>query len=297
VNVKGWSVRLIAVLVVAVGIGVVLPYVFGAEPAAPAAPAAPAPGPAAPAAPAPGPAAPAAPAAPAGAPEAAPAAPTGTETAVAGPSGETVKVPRETMMDQLNKGGTIGWIIMALSPVALALILEHVVNLRRDKMVPPELLSELQDYFNEEQYEEALELCNVERNFLTDVVRAGLLRLEHGWDAMQQAMSSAAEEAYTNYQLRISWLSLIGTIAPMLGLLGTVQGMIGAFGKIAYMTVVKPSVLAYNINVALVTTFQGLSVAIPVMCAYQYICNRIVSNVLEAGTAVSDLMDKFRPKK
>jgi len=210
---------------------------------------------------------------------------------------EKTKAPRETLMDQLNKGGVIGWIIMALSPVALALIIEHSVTLRREKMCPPELVQELNDYFNEEQYEEALELCNVERNFLTNTVRAGLSRLDAGYEAMQQGMASAAEEEFTNYQLRISWLSLIGNVAPMMGLLGTVQGMIGAFGKIAWMTVVKPSVLAGNINVALVTTFQGLSVAIPVMCAYQYIANRVVANVLASGNTVSELMDRFRGKK
>ncbi|MBM4037050.1 MAG: MotA/TolQ/ExbB proton channel family protein [Planctomycetes bacterium] len=202
-----------------------------------------------------------------------------------------------SLLAQLNKGGVIGWIIMALSPVALALIIEHSVTLRRDKMCPPELVQELNDFFNEEQYEEALELCNVERNFLTNTVRAGLARLDAGFEAMQQGMTSAAEEEFTNYQLRISWLSLIGNVAPMMGLLGTVQGMIGAFGKIAEMTVVKPSVLAGNINVALVTTFQGLTVAIPVMCAYQYIANRIVSNVLASGNTVSELMDRFRGKK
>lgn len=241
--------------------------------------------------------APPAPDAKAGAPEAV-AAPPAPEPAPA-PVADTEKaaVRRESLMDQLNKGGVIGWIIMALSPVALALIIEHAVTLRRDKMCPPELVQELNDYFNEEQYEEALELCNVERNFLTNVTRAGLSRLDAGFEAMQQAMSSAAEEEFTNYQLRISWLSLIGNVAPMMGLLGTVQGMIGAFGKIAYMTVVKPSVLAGNINVALVTTFQGLTVAIPVMCAYQYIANRIVANVLASGSTVSELMDRFRGKK
>jgi biopolymer transport protein ExbB len=213
------------------------------------------------------------------------------------PEREPAAERRETLMDQLNKGGFIGWIIMALSPIALALIIEHSVTLRRDKMCPPELVQELNDYFNEEQYEEALELCNVERNFLTNTVRAGLSRLDAGFEAMQMGMSSAAEEEFTNYQLRISWLSLIGNVAPMLGLLGTVQGMIGAFGKIATMTVVKPSVLAGNINVALVTTFQGLIVAIPVMCAYQYISNRIVSNVLHSGNSVGELMDRFRGKK
>ena len=272
----GWvKVALLAATVVAVGVAMGLSSVaaWGAAPPAPAP------------APAPKP----------GEPEAKPAPEAPVEPPPPAPAEKAA--PTESLMDQLNKGGFIGWIIMALSPVALALIIEHSVTLRRDKMCPPELVNELNDYFNEEQYEEALELCNVERNFLTNVVRAGLSRLDAGYDAMQQAMSSTAEEEFTNYQLRISWLSLIGNVAPMLGLLGTVQGMIGAFGKIAFMTVVKPSVLAYNINVALVTTFQGLCVAIPVMCAYQYIANRIVSNVLHCGNSVGELMDRFRGKK
>jgi len=275
VSMKGWMlVGLLAVTAVAVGLTMGYSHAVAGEAAPPA----------------PGPEA------KAGAPEAkAPPEETKAEAPTKEP--EVKAAPRETLMDQLDKGGFIGWIIMALSPVALALIIEHAVNLRREKMCPPEIVQELSDYFNEEQYEEALELCNVERNFLTNVVRAGLVRLDSGFEAMQQGMSSAAEEEFTNYQLRISWLSLIGNVAPMLGLLGTVQGMIGAFGKIAYMNVVKPSVLAGNINVALVTTFQGLIVAIPVMCAYQYISNRIVANVLASGTQVGELMDRFRGKK
>ncbi len=272
---KGWAlVALLAATVVAVGITMGVSFVTAAETAPPA---------------------PSGEAKGAGVPEAKAAPEAPPESALPAPAEKAA--PRETLMDQLNKGGFIGWIIMALSPVALALIIEHAVTLRRDKMCPPELVQELNDYFNEEQYEEALELCNVEHNFLTNVVRSGLSRLDAGYDAMQSAMSSSAEEEFTSYQLRISWLSLIGNVAPMLGLLGTVQGMIGAFGKIAYMTVVKPSVLAYNINVALVTTFQGLTVAIPVMCAYQFISNRIVINVLHSGNTVGELMDRFRGKK
>jgi biopolymer transport protein ExbB len=110
-------------------------------------------------------------------------------------------------------------------------------------------------------------------------------------------MLEAGEEANVALQQKISYLSLIGNISPMLGLLGTVNGMVGAFGKIAVMTVVKPSVLAANINEALVTTLLGLVVAIPVMCAYQFFSNRVTRIVLESSTVVSDLMERFKPAK
>jgi len=270
--------------VVAVALGlIVLAEALAEEPPAPPAP--------------PAPAAPAT--APAGAPEAAPPKPT-TPTAPA-PTPTTTKteppVPRQSVLDTIAKGRIIGFIIIGLSMVSLALVIEHAVTIRRDKLCPPELASELEDYFNQEQYEEALELCNVEHNLLTDVIRAGLSRIDSGYERMQEAMQEAGEEAAVGLQQKISYLSLIGNISPMLGLLGTVRGMVGAFGQIAQMEVVRPQKLAANINEALVTTLLGLIVAIPTMCFYQFFSNRVNKLVLESSTIVSDLMERFKPTK
>ena len=202
-----------------------------------------------------------------------------------------------SVLDTIAAGGVIGFIIIGLSFVALSLIIEHAVTIRRDKLCPNELAEELQDYFNEERYEDALELCNVEHNMLTEVIRAGLSRIDSGYDRMQEAMMEAGEEGSVTLQQKISYLSLIGNIAPMLGLLGTVAGMVGAFRKIATAPVVKPSILADNIQQALVTTLLGLSVAIPVMCAYQFFSNRVSRIVLEASTTISDMMERFKPTK
>lgn len=276
-NMKGWTCLSLIVIGILAIVTVGLTQAWAADaPLAPPEPAAPA-------------------AAPAGAPEAAPAAAPDTTAAPVTEVAPKVKAPRVTVLDTLAKGGWIGHTIIFLSFVALALIIEHAVTIRRDKLCPPELATELEDYFNQEQYEEALELCNVEHNLLTDVIRAGLSRIDAGYDRMQEAMTEAGEQAALSLQLKISYLNLIGTIAPMLGLFGTVSGMIGAFGKIAVLTVVRPSVLAGNINEALVTTFEGLLVAIPVMCAYQFFSNRVMKLTLESSTIVSDLMERFKP--
>jgi len=210
---------------------------------------------------------------------------------------KALKAERTSVLETIKKGGFIGYVIIGLSFIALSLIIEHAVTIRREKLCPTELSNELEEYFNEEQYEEALELCNVERNLLTDVVRSGLSRIDSGYGRMQEAMEESGEEASVSLQQKISYLSLIGNISPMLGLLGTVSGMVGAFGKIARMTVVKPAALASNINEALVTTLLGLTVAIPVMCAYQFFSNRVSRIVLESSTVVSDLMERFKPTK
>lgn len=280
-NLKGWTLLFVVVAVVAVGIACGLSQALAADlPPPPKVDTAP----------------PAPPAPPAGAPEAKAA-----EPAPAPAEGEstpgTITPPQETLLDQLNKGGFIGWVIMALSPVALAFAIEHAVTLRRSKLCPPELVAELEEYFDQGQYEEALELCNVEHNLFTEVIGAGLSRIDQGFERMEEAMALAGERGAIHLQQKISWLALIANISPMLGLLGTVQGMVQAFGKIAYMSVVQPRVLAGDINLALVTTLQGLLVAIPVMCIYQFFANRVATVIIETSQTVTDLMARFKQGK
>ena len=118
-----------------------------------------------------------------------------------------------------------------------------------------------------------------------------------GFETMRTAMEDVAEEEAIKLQQKISYLSLIGNIAPMLGLFGTVTGMIKAFNTIAALgSAVSPSDLAGGISQALVTTFLGLFVAIPSMIAYFLFRNRVVAITLEIGAIADELVERFRNK-
>jgi biopolymer transport protein ExbB len=64
---------------------------------------------------------------------------------------------------------------------------------------------------------------------------------------------------------RLSTISTIVRMGPLLGLLGTVASMIGAFGRIGGAEKVAPSVLANDISLALWATGSGLLIATPLM--------------------------------
>ena len=97
---------------------------------------------------------------------------------------------------------------------------------------------------------------------------------------------------------RLSYLALIGSIAPMIGLMGTVYGMIMSFEKIAQSTVSpKPAELAEGISTALFTTLEGLTVAIPAMIFYSILRNRVARFVLEVGMVSEGLMSRFQTRK
>ena len=197
----------------------------------------------------------------------------------------------------ITAGGWIGFVILFMSFVSLALIIEHVVNIKRDKIVPPQLIDEIEGMFENEEYQEALELCEAEPNFLTNVLAAGLPKINAGFETMKAAMDEMADEETIKLQQKIGYLSLIGNIAPMMGLFGTVSGMIGAFQTIATKGAsVTPSDLADGISQALVTTFLGLFVAIPTMIAYFFFRNKVVRVTLELGAIADDLVERVRGK-
>jgi len=208
----------------------------------------------------------------------------------------------EAVQEQMNiwnliyKSGGVGYFIIFLSFVGLALVIEHAVTIRREKLLPHYFVVEIEDLFENEQYEEALHLCESEDNLLSRVVGAGLSKIDVGWDAMQESMAEAAEESAIGLNQKISYISLIGAIAPMFGLLGTVQGMVMSFAQIeALGSAATASKLAGGIYIALLTTVEGLLVAIPMMAAYHYFRNKVMRLDLDAGVIAGDLMRRFRP--
>lgn len=202
-----------------------------------------------------------------------------------------------TIAEILDDGGTIGWVIVAVSVVMLAMVIEDAVTIRRDKLHPPDLTEEIDALLEAGDFQEAMELCEAQPNMLTNVIAAGLPRLSHGFDSMETSMTEMVEEEALKLHAKVGWLSFIASVATMLGLLGTIQGMVVAFRVIAATKgQADPSQLSDGISAALITTLQGLIVAIPSSFFFTFFRNKIVRHTLEVAAITEDLIDRFRPK-
>lgn len=200
--------------------------------------------------------------------------------------------------DMFANAGFIGWVIVGVSVVGLALIIECFVSIKREKLAPPETIDELEALFEEKNFEEAAELCENDRKYLTNVVAAGLGKLGHQFETMQTAMREMEDEEAVKLYAKIGWLSLISATAPMLGLFGTVTGMFVTFGAIADAGgSVSPAQLAEGIKMALVTTIFGLTVAIPVGAFYFFLRNRVTRIIIEVNAIAEDFFERFREKE
>lgn len=195
-------------------------------------------------------------------------------------------------------GGIVGGIVILMSVVMVALVIEHFVSLKRDKIVPREIVSELEQLFEEEEYQEALDVCEQEPNYLTNMLAVALPKLNAGFETMEEVMDEQYQLEATKLFSKISYLSLIANIAPMMGLFGTVLGMVGAFNKIVQLGAnVTPKDLASGVQQALITTLFGLAVAIPAVCFYFFFRNKVVAINQEIKTIADDLIDRFRPQR
>ena len=213
--------------------------------------------------------------------------------AYAQPDGDA---PAETVsvLDNIKAAGAVGVILILLSGAGMALTLMHGMQLRRDVLVPPDLLDHVESLFETDDFEGALDACEQQPSFLSSVLAAGLPKIDRPYEDIEEAMEEAGEMESSDLHRKISYISLIAAISPMLGLLGTVMGMVGAFNVIATSkTSPKPKDLAGGISEALMTTMMGLIVAIPMTISYFILKTIIDGASVEVSSIASELMSRF----
>lgn len=198
--------------------------------------------------------------------------------------------PREL----LAAGGMIGYVIMLLSFLMVALIVDYLLTIRRTTFITPGLAEEVHKLLAERKLSEATQLCEKQPGFMGRVLFAGLQESQLGFTAIEKAMEDAAAEQSARCYRRIEHLSVISTLAPMLGLMGTVWGMIQAFMEFEMKANPQISELAPGVYKALVTTLMGLAVAIPATGALAYFRSRVEELSMESALLASHVFADFR---
>jgi len=161
------------------------------------------------------------------------------------------------------------WVLLAMSVVALAVIIERAVTYLWYGLQPDQWLAEEKRLLRENQVTLALEKARHSRHPVARVVEAYLGNLSRPHKLRMDAVKQAGSYALEKVEARLRLLAAIAHLAPLVGLLGTVIGMVVAFASIqALQGTVKPADLAGGIWEALLTTVFGLLVAIPCMAAF-----------------------------
>jgi biopolymer transport protein ExbB len=208
---------------------------------------------------------------------------------------EVVPAPvaeRLTLMDMIQTGGVVLWVIMGLGFVAVVLAFYLIVTLTPKREIPPTLIKRAHKMLKDGDLRGAYQMCEGREELFAQVLRAGLKMAGHDRYVIQEAMESEGERGATALWQRISYLNNIGTLAPLLGLLGTVWGMMQAFSAIALDSAqVKGLTMAYSVAEAMITTAGGLVLAIPAMAIYYYLRGRVIKIVTALEAQASEFVE------
>lgn len=212
--------------------------------------------------------------------QAATPAPAAAEGAAAAPAaggegGEGAAGHDKTLWDVIVQGGWIMIPLAMLSTWCMALIIEGFIRIRLVKFAPADVVMQLRQAFGEENYQQAWRICKGRNSFLTNVLTRGIERIGRGRAASESAISEHSLKESMIYRTRISYLSTLGVVSPMVGLLGTVTGMIKAFQTLGTGGIADPSRLAAAIGEVLIATATGLMIAIPAFFLYYFFRNRL----------------------
>jgi len=195
------------------------------------------------------------------------------------------------MLELINKGGIILWIIVFLSPMALAIIIERFLYFRKIRVDEEKLIQRLKSSMEKGHYDEALSICDNNPSPITNLMKVGIEHRNYPKHIQKEVIMDAANQEIPRLERFLSALGTIAHVAPLLGLLGTVTGNINAFGVLGkFGSVGDPTLLAKGIAEALLTTAGGLIVAIPTIVFYNYLVSRVNHTIVRLENRVSELV-------
>jgi biopolymer transport protein ExbB len=173
------------------------------------------------------------------------------------------------------------WPLLLASVVAVALIIERLATLRRQRIVPAGLLQRVIGEYRQRGINDAA-IADLERHSpLGRVLAAGLRNASSSREVMKESIEEVGRGVAHELERYLTTLGTIASIAPLMGLFGTIVGMIEIFGAHSPTGGTNPQQLAHGISIALYNTGFGLIIAIPAMIFWRHFRALVDSFVID----------------
>ncbi len=172
------------------------------------------------------------------------------------------------------------WPLLLASVVAVALIIERLVALRRSRVLPAGLLQRAIAEYQQRGVSEALVADLEKQSPLGRVLAAGLRSAKNSREVMKESIEETGRGVAHDLNRYLTTLGTIASISPLMGLFGTIVGMIEIFGSQS-PSGANPQQLAHGISIALYNTGFGLVIAIPAMIFWRHFRALVDSFVIE----------------
>ena len=189
------------------------------------------------------------------------------------------------VIELFTKGGAVMYLLLISSIAVAAISIERFRFYSYASHESEKFLSLLKESFKRQQPEEVLNFCNKENSCVGLIAAAGVKAAVEG-ENIELALSTAYDEEAMRLRARLNYLSMIVTLAPLLGLLGTISGMIESF-NIFSIQAGQPLAITGGIGEALIATATGLCVSIFALIVHTYFAQKLDENLTKLDKAVN----------
>jgi len=195
------------------------------------------------------------------------------------------------MLEFLEQGGLVLWILMALMALTICLIIERLLYFKKITVDEAKLYKRVKVTIEKGHIEEALAICEQNMSPFAALLKTGIENRDYPRTSQQEFLEDAAAQEEPRLEKNIATIGTIANIAPLIGLMGTVigtmrsLGVLGKFGAIS-----DPSVLASGLSEALINTVGGIIVAVFAVIFHNYLTNKVNNLILKLEGQVNTLI-------
>ena len=205
---------------------------------------------------------------------------------------EDINGGEKSIIDMFRAGGWAMYPLTLLSIGGFGLIVYNFMAVRPEPILNTSATVQIDKALEELDIEKVKSICQESPSPTTSIIEAGMARVDvNNYDPEQvkEAIEESSAEELSGPFVLINYLSVVGSLSPMVGLLGTVSGMVKAFNVIEAEGAGSAQALAGNISEALITTATGMIVGIPAMFFFFFFKNRYGKITSRIGRIVGDL--------
>jgi len=198
----------------------------------------------------------------------------------------------KSLLDMFKAGGWAMYPLGLLSIGGFGLIVYNFMAVKPGPILRVDVADQIDTALQNLDIAKAKAYCDENPAPLTTIVHAGLSRVDlndYNPEQVKEAVEEASAEELAGPYVLINYLSVVGSLSPMVGLLGTVSGMVKAFNVIEAEGAGSAQALAGNISEALITTATGMIIGIPAMFFFFFFKNRYGKITSRVGRIAGDL--------
>jgi biopolymer transport protein ExbB len=185
------------------------------------------------------------------------------------------------MLELFERGGVMIYPLVLSSLLAVAIIFERLITLRRKKIIIPEIINIVEQFNSLKDIDLAKNICARYEGPLPNIIKIGLENSGLDGDGIKELIEDQGRQEIRKLEKGLGILETVAALAPLMGLLGTVLGMIKVFGVIKEQGVGQAAALSGGISEALLTTVTGLFIGIPALIFYNYFSHKAENFVLD----------------